>query len=66
MKPIKIQICPEVREFNEWIEHADFLTDHKFDTCSAEVLLAAIRKDGCYAETSCKLGEAIANLAIKR
>lgn len=66
MKPTKIIITPEVREFNEWIEHADFLTDHKFDTCSAETLLDAIKKEGCYAETFCKLGDAIVNLAIKR
>ena len=39
MKPIKIQITPEMREFNDAVELADALTDGVFDHQPASVLL---------------------------
>jgi len=66
MKPIKIQITPEVREFNEQVEHCDFLTDYQFDQGSAETLLDRLNQARCYPASAQALRQAMANLAIKQ
>lgn len=66
MKPIKIQISPEVREFNEQVEHCDFMTDFKHDREPATALLAKLRAEGCYPNSCEALANAIAGIAVKR
>ncbi len=66
MKPTKIQISPEVREFNEAVELADVLTDYKHDQESAIVLLDKLNKLWQFPISANWLCESIAGLAIKR
>jgi len=66
MKPIKIQITPEMREFNDAVELADALTDGVFDHQPASVLLDALRQLKVYPHCARHLAEAMANLAVKR
>lgn len=66
MNSIKIQISPEVREFNDAIETADVLTDYKSDRQCAAILLEAVKDDGHLPAHAEWLANAIAGLAIKR
>ncbi len=62
----KIQITPAMREFNEAVEHADFMLDYKFDQECDCVLLDRLNQAKCYPGSARVLREAIAGLAIKR
>lgn len=66
MQPTKIIISPEVREFNEAVENADYMLDYQFDQECAETLLDRLQQAKCYPYSSRILKEAMANLAIKR
>ena len=66
MKPIKIQITPAMREFNDAVQEADALTDGVFDHQPVSVLLDALRQLKVYPHCTRHLAEAMANLAIKR
>jgi len=66
MKPIKIQITPEMREFNDAVELADALTDGVFDHQPASVLLDALRQLKVYPYCTRHLADAMAAISIKR
>lgn len=66
MNPIKINIAPEVREFNEAVETADALTDFRFDQESAQGLLQRLNEEGVYPFNAEALRQSIYRLAIKR
>ncbi len=63
-KPIKIEASPAMREFNDQVEHADFMTDYKHDRESAVLLLARMQSEGCYPNSTEALANAIAGLAV--
>ncbi len=66
MNPIKIEIAPEVHDFNHAVEMADILTDYKFDRESVAGLLEGIEHEQCYPHYVQFLKETTAKLAIKR
>ncbi len=63
---IKIQISPEVREFNEAVESSDVQLDFAHDTCTAAELLVALKADGHLPAHAEWLANAMAAIAIKR
>ncbi len=64
MKPTKIQISPAMREFNEAVEHADFMTDYNFDQECACVLLDRLNQAKCYPGSALILKSAMAGIAV--
>ncbi len=65
MKPTKIQISPEVREFNREVQAADRMLKYKFDDQPVEVLVQQLNIAEMPGHANCLL-IAIAGLAIKR
>ena len=61
-KTTRIEITPQVREFNEQVEHCDWMLDFQFDRESADVLLNRMHQAKCYPESAYALEKAIAGL----
>lgn len=66
MRTTKIQISPEMREFNDAIEQADVLFDYQFDTLAASELLDRLHQAKCYPATAEWLADAMAGMAVKK
>ncbi len=60
----KIQITPAMREFNEQVEHSDFMLDYQFDREPASVLLDRMKQAKCYPESAYALEKAIAGMKM--
>ena len=65
MPKTKITITPEMREYNEMVEHADFLTDYQFDHEPALVLLERLQQAKAYPNSAKMLARAIVGLSVK-
>jgi len=66
MNPIRIQMTPQMREFNDCVQCADALTDGMFDQEPACVLLDRLQQMKVYPYSARALAEAMAAIAIKR
>lgn len=60
----KIEISPEVREFNEAVEQADFCLGYLFDQEPARVLLERLHQCKCCPASATALQIAMSKLAI--
>lgn len=62
----KITITPQMREFNDQVENADWLLDYQFDQEPAVVLLNRLQQAKAYPNSAAMLANAIAGIAVKK